>query len=148
MTRRFSSPLLKIRAVCEQQSRLAEIELGRAINIQNQAEQRVIEATAALDASREDVARSMRMPIISSMLLGLQQHLVTAKDRLEQARTQVHEAAVEVKKARDAYQAIQSKVDGLTKQLDRQHADYRKQMFKEQQSVMDDGSVFRWTGPN
>jgi len=82
------------------------------------------------------------------MLLGIQGHLVHAKEKLEVARTQVHEAASKVKVAREAFQKIQTQVDGLSRQLDRQRADYRKEVFKEQQGVMDDGSVFRWTGSN
>jgi len=144
--RRFQSPLIKVHAVCEQQCQLAEMELSRAMSVQRLAELKVIEETAALDEARNQLASALRVPLMSSMLQGLHGHLAAAAQRLEMARTQVHEAALNVAGARDAWQVIHQKVESLTRLLDQHRAAYRQEQFKEQQGVMDDGSVFRWTG--
>ncbi len=142
--RRFHSPLLKIQAVYEQQRRLAEIELSRALSRQREAEEHVQASHDAWEASRQMVASLLRQSVNASMLSGAQMQIVVAQETLEQARTQLQEAAQAVLAARTIYQGFNSKVDGLTKVLDEQRAEYRQDVMKDEQIVMDDRAGFRW----
>lgn len=145
--RRFQSPLLKVHALFEQQSRLAEMELARAVSLQHQAAQSVSDAEAELESAREVAAQTMRLPLQTAFLHGVRNHVGAASDRLEQCRLQLIEKQEATQLAREAFQAVKSKMESVAQLLEKQRAEHRIEALKSEQSAMDDGAVFRWTGP-
>ncbi|WP_437194002.1 flagellar export protein FliJ [Planctomicrobium sp. SH527] len=145
--RRFHSPLLKVHALFEQQSRLAEIELARAMSLQHEASRNVLNAEAELESAREMAAQTMKLPLQTAFLHGVQNHVGAAADRVEQSRQQLVEREAATQLVREAFQTVKSKLESVAQMLEKQRAEHRIESLKSEQSAMDDGAVFRWIGP-
>ncbi|SFI26118.1 flagellar export protein FliJ [Planctomicrobium piriforme] len=143
---RFQSPLIKVHALCEQQSRQAEIELARAVALRTLAKQSVANAEAALEGARTAGSQAMRQPLQTSILHGVQNHIAAAAELVQTTIGQLAAAEKICQTAQQKYQALQARVEGLSRMLDQQRAEYRKQVLKAEQNAMDDVAAFRWNG--
>jgi flagellar export protein FliJ len=145
--KRFQSPLLKIHEVCSQQSRLARMELARAIAARESARQQAQQLAAHLDAAREEGAAAMRRQGQTSLLQGILNHVAALGEQVNAARHGVLLADQQVEKMRLAYQAAHSKAERVSRLLDSQRETFRQEQLREQQQQMDERSTARWVRP-
>lgn len=90
------------------------------------------------------VLRTSRQPIA---LMGLYQHVAAAGDEVQNRQNDCVKADEVCEQARVKYQSLHSRVERIERLIEKQRETYRRDMLLEQQKMMDDVAVFRWTPP-
>lgn len=124
---------------------MAELELARAQGREAAARQRVNEAVLLLEQTHQEVNRALVRSRQMTVILGMHQHLAATEDRLILLRKELEQAEKLSTQARQKYQETHSKVERIEKLIDKQRAEYRREMLLDQQRAMDDVAIFRWT---
>jgi flagellar export protein FliJ len=143
--KRFTSPLTKIHALCEQQSQMARLELLRCQGALHAAERGIAAAEQALDAARLAAAATLRKPGPFAAVLGTRSQIVLAQEGLQAAQRARDEARRHLANAQANWETCRSKAERLEELIHRQRQTHRQQALREQQIVMDDASAARWT---
>jgi len=145
--KRFHSNLQKVLEICQQQSRMAELELARERSRWRHAQERAQQAAGRLEEIRIDVNRALQQARQMTVILGMHQHLAAADDSLQKMNVECREAEQLCEQARAKYQECHSKVERIERIVEQQRTEYRRDVLLEQQAAMDDLAVFRWQPP-
>jgi len=142
--KRFHSNLQKVLEICQQQSRLAELELARERSRLRHTQKLAQQAAEQLEEIRTDVNHALPQARQMTLILGMHQHLAVADEHLQKMNAECRKAEQLCEQARARYQECHSKVERIERMIDQQRSDYRRDALREQQAAMDDIAVFRW----
>lgn len=143
--KKFRSPLEKVKAISSQQRRLAQLELIRCLAEESQAEQDVQAAEAQLAASYEAADKLLRTPQTGALLQTLRCRLAADDESLVLAQEVLQAARDRVTSARDVARERQNREDAVSKLIEQQYTEFRRDVQRRQQAGMDESSAARWS---
>lgn len=145
--KRFHSNLQKVFDISEQQRRMAELELTRAVSLQRAAELEVVYARRQMEKVRLEVNQALLVSRQSTVMIGMYQHISASQEAVQKLQQAATQAAQVCDLARTKYQTLHSQVERIESLIQKQREMYRREMLLNQQHAMDDVSILRWTQP-
>lgn len=141
--KRFRSNLQNVHALCRQQRRMAELELASAAQRLTLARETEQQARRLETQAHEDVARSVRAGLGIAGILAARTNLQRAEERAVAAQSAAQQAQRDWDVERDRCREISSREERLAELISRQRQEHRREVFRQQQIVMDENAAAR-----